>query len=240
MQCGWCEAVNDLKHQQPLAAAAAAAAAQPALTPPVWQTNTGDQWHQQQGTFDYYSHQQHQWQQQQQHWQPPAVWQPGHVTFPAGSSITSGARRGRAKTCWSAALALWRWVVVGLVLVLVGSIAGCGIVTLLPLICTTWPTYLPNVAFALLLLFQIMWNYSIAVLRPAGRVSDFVTPPPRTPEGVVSQGGLQHWSWCPHCQAPKPPHAHHCKSCGTCIFGMDHRECVLCVHRQLVHGAAAP
>jgi palmitoyltransferase len=119
---------------------------------------------------------------------------------------------------------LWRWVVVALVVFLVGSITGCGVITLLPLICTTWATYLPNMAFALLLLFQIVWNYAAAVLRPAGRVSDFVSLPVRTPGGSVLQGGLQHWSWCLHCQAAKPPQAHHCNSCGTCVYAMDHRK----------------
>jgi hypothetical protein len=117
---------------------------------------------------------------------------------------------------------VWRWVVVALVLLLVSSIAGCGVVTLLPLICSSWWTYLLNLALALLLLFQILFNYAAAVMRPAGRVSDHAAPPLRSPNGSVAQGALQHWSWCRYCAAAKPPQAHHCKACGTCVVQMDH------------------
>ena len=28
--------------------------------------------------------------------------------------------------------------------------------------------------------------------------------------------------WCKQCQLPKPPRAHHCKSCGKCVLKLDH------------------
>lgn len=218
LQCGWCEAINDLK-QQPL------------LLPQQigsWAPPRQAEHHQQ---HDYYTQQQLQWQQQQQ--LQPAIWHPKQELAAAGGSSGHGSthkssRRSPWPRCWAVLLAAWRWVVVALVLALVGSIAGCGIITLLPLVCTTWATYLPNVSIALLLLFQILFNYAAAVLRPAGRVSEFFGPPPRTADGEVPPGGLQHWSWCQHCQAAKPPRTHHCQSCGTCVVQMDHRESLSC------------
>ena len=229
-QCGWCEAINDLKQQ------------------PLHQSQGPMQHdHQQQHALDYYTQQQLLWQGplqlQPAVWQhsgpqqlgteegrhqhsQPAVWQPRqeHGAGAAGSSnSSSSSRRGRRR--WlRVLLAVWRWLVVALVLALVGSIAGCGIVMLLPMVCTTWPTYLPNVSLALLLLVQILFNYAAAVLQPAGRVADFHGPPPRTADGTVPRAGLQHWSWCQACQAAKPPHTHHCNTCGTCVVQMDHRE----------------
>lgn len=230
-QCGWCEAINDLK-QQPL----------------HYVSEPHQHNHHQQHALDYYTQQQHQWEGplglQPAIWQPswvqqrntagaaapqqpdPAVWQPQqqHSIRVRGSSHQGGSSRRGWRRWWRVLLAAWRWMVVALVLVLVGSIAGCGIITLLPLVCTTWPTYIPNVSLALLLLFQILFNYAAAVLRPAGRVSDFFGPPLRTADGTVPRAGLQYWSWCQACQAAKPPHTHHCKTCGTCVVQMDHRE----------------
>lgn len=188
---------------------------------------------------DYYTQQQLQWQQQQQ--LQPAIWQPRQELPSTGGTSSystnqrSSSRHSLWSRCWPFLLAAWRWVVVALVLTLVFSIAGFGIGTLLPLVCSTWLTYLPNVSLALLLLFQILFNYAAAVLQPAGRVSDYFSPPPRTSDGDVPQGGLQYWSWCQHCQAAKPPRVHHCKACGTCVVQMDHRECCWCRGYSVAH-----
>jgi palmitoyltransferase len=131
-----------------------------------------------------------------------------------------------------------RWCAVAMVLLLITSMAGCGILTLLPLLCTTWPTYAPNLLVAVLLLLEICFNYAAAVAQHAGRVSDHTSPPPaRSPDGYVPQGSLQHWSWCMHCQAAKPPQAHHCRTCRSCVVNMVcSRACLsgwlLCMRRQ--------
>lgn len=230
-KCGWCGAVNNL-NQQPVLAYSTPQHI-PLSPQSAWQGQQGEQalQHDQQGfqhasreqqppAYDYYCEQQHKWQQQQQQWQPS-------VLLPLNGMCTPSNRSSQRSRCswrklWAAVLRLWRWMVVALVVLLISSIAGCGIVTLLPLICTTWPTYLPNASLAVLLLFQIGFNYAASVLQPAGRVSDHVSPPARTAEGFVAQDSLLHWTWCRHCQAAKPPQAHHCRACGACVVNMDH------------------
>ncbi|KAG6391079.1 hypothetical protein SASPL_148828 [Salvia splendens] len=39
---------------------------------------------------------------------------------------------------------------------------------------------------------------------------------------AVGQGGLQNYAFCHYCSKPKSPLVHHCRSCGTCVLGMDH------------------
>ncbi|KAI3698361.1 hypothetical protein L2E82_41855 [Cichorium intybus] len=38
----------------------------------------------------------------------------------------------------------------------------------------------------------------------------------------VGRGGLDDYNFCHLCSKPKPPSAHHCRSCGMCVLDMDH------------------
>ncbi|XP_078448534.1 protein S-acyltransferase 11-like [Wolffia australiana] len=39
---------------------------------------------------------------------------------------------------------------------------------------------------------------------------------------AVSKGSLEDFNFCSYCSRPKPPRAHHCRSCGMCVMDMDH------------------
>merc|ERR1711933_647064 len=77
-------------------------------------------------------------------------------------------------------------------------------------------------AVAILLEFQILWNYFVTVL----------TLPSSPRKGVefgtqraAENYRLQDFTLCRRCDAPRPPAAHHCSACGRCIHDLDH-HCV--------------
>ncbi|XP_010940329.1 protein S-acyltransferase 11 [Elaeis guineensis] len=39
---------------------------------------------------------------------------------------------------------------------------------------------------------------------------------------IVAKGDLENYTFCMYCAKPKPPRAHHCRSCRTCVLDMDH------------------
>uniref|UniRef100_A0A0V0J303 Palmitoyltransferase n=1 Tax=Schistocephalus solidus TaxID=70667 RepID=A0A0V0J303_SCHSO len=61
------------------------------------------------------------------------------------------------------------------------------------------------------LLAQIVVHFVGGVWREAGRV-----PQPLVPQEAPG------WSMCSRCQVPRPPRAHHCSVCGSCVLMMDH------------------
>jgi hypothetical protein len=122
----------------------------------------------------------------------------------------------------SACMTGCRWAVVALAVLLVASIAGTGIFLLLPQLCTTWSTYLPNLAVSIYLCISVAVNYTASVLQSPGRVSECVPLPPRGPHGQVLQGSYELFSFCKHCRAAKPPAVHHCSACRHCVVDMDH------------------
>ncbi|KAK7521716.1 palmitoyltransferase with autoacylation activity Pfa4 [Phyllosticta citriasiana] len=77
------------------------------------------------------------------------------------------------------------------------------------------------------LIFGVTFSHIRAWMADPGRVPQGWTPgpvrvygeKPKTDKEEVPQGGNR---WCSKCEAPKPPRAHHCKTCGRCIPKMDH------------------
>ncbi|KAL9254157.1 S-acyltransferase 11-like protein, partial [Drosera capensis] len=39
---------------------------------------------------------------------------------------------------------------------------------------------------------------------------------------VIGRHDLDNYKFCNFCKKPKPPRAHHCRSCGMCVLDMDH------------------
>ncbi|KAG0455133.1 hypothetical protein HPP92_024425 [Vanilla planifolia] len=39
---------------------------------------------------------------------------------------------------------------------------------------------------------------------------------------VVGKDSLENFTFCAYCEKPKPPRAHHCRSCRICVLDMDH------------------
>ena len=68
------------------------------------------------------------------------------------------------------------------------------------------------------LAFNTLFNYCNAALVEAG-------PLPQIAWGSVefiTQGALEGHRFCSVCERPKPPRAHHCRACKTCVLDMDH------------------
>lgn len=59
--------------------------------------------------------------------------------------------------------------------------------------------------------------------------------PGRVPTRIDTKQGCIGYQWCHVCDALKPPQAHHCRRCGTCILELDH-HCVYtgntCIGRE--------
>lgn len=78
--------------------------------------------------------------------------------------------------------------------------------------------------------WNILWNYAMAITNQAGGVKIVSVSKPGVP--VTAKDGLwgagdqaslpPGFGWCRHCNGPKPPRAHHCSVCGTCVLKMDH------------------
>ncbi|KAJ7535480.1 hypothetical protein O6H91_12G035600 [Diphasiastrum complanatum] len=71
---------------------------------------------------------------------------------------------------------------------------------------------------AAILSFNTLINYCLAVLIPAGH-------PPHIAWGrvdLVGKGSLDGHRYCDFCKSPKPPQAHHCRTCSACVVDMDH------------------
>ncbi|EPS65405.1 hypothetical protein M569_09371, partial [Genlisea aurea] len=117
----------------------------------------------------------------------------------------------------------WRWFrdrcfVAIIVLFMMLFICG-GIWAVYPIVFSV--SYLFGVTqltIATILSILTLSSFSLAAFRPAGS-------PPAVVWGsypAVEKGGLENHTFCHHCVKPKPPRAHHCRSCGTCILDMDH------------------
>nr|ACG34055.1 DHHC zinc finger domain containing protein [Zea mays] len=61
-------------------------------------------------------------------------------------------------------------------------------------------------------------SYCLASLKCAGAPTDirWGSYP------VVGKGDLENYTFCTYCNKPKPPRAHHCRSCKMCVVDMDH------------------
>lgn len=97
---------------------------------------------------------------------------------------------------------------------------------------TTFPILFPSVSVGFffhstitaLLAFYTLFNYMLAAFIPAG-------PPPPVEWGqveVVDRGRLENYRFCDHCQKPKHPAAHHCRTCRACVMEMGHHCPFVC------------
>ncbi|XP_020593807.1 probable protein S-acyltransferase 16 isoform X4 [Phalaenopsis equestris] len=86
---------------------------------------------------------------------------------------------------------------------------------------------LGNAAIFTALAIMCLTTYAIAVIRDAGHVPSSFMPDIEDPQVVVHEikrkgGDLRY---CQKCSHYKPPRAHHCRVCKTCVLRMDH-HCV--------------
>ncbi|KAG6389244.1 hypothetical protein SASPL_150708 [Salvia splendens] len=75
-----------------------------------------------------------------------------------------------------------------------------------------------HLAITVILSLCTLSSFCLSAFQPAG-------VPPIIIWGsypAVGQGGLQNYAFCHYCSKPKSPLVHHCRSCGTCVLGMDH------------------
>jgi hypothetical protein len=75
-----------------------------------------------------------------------------------------------------------------------------------------------------ILAFNTLFNFCVAAFSSAG-------PSPHIEWGkyeLVGRKALEGYRFCGHCNLPKPPNAHHCRSCGACVVDMDHHCPFVC------------
>ena len=76
-------------------------------------------------------------------------------------------------------------------------------------------------ALLAVLVANVYFNYSCAVLRSPGEAAR-LRPPPPPPGPAVARGSLEGFRFCAPCAAPKHPRDHHCRVCRRCVVEMDH------------------
>ncbi|CAI5510473.1 unnamed protein product [Closterium sp. Naga37s-1] len=163
---------------------------------------------------------------------------PGVASFPASAATESEKplRRRRCRAC----MAAWDMLVLTVVILLISFIIVGGILTTFPIICPLHPPFshhyppppprllpvplpfLLHALITLLLSLQTVFNFLCSALLPAGPVTRVAFGSADMP--TVSAGSFDGWQLCRRCDPPraKPPGAHHCSSCGTCVMDMDH------------------
>lgn len=73
------------------------------------------------------------------------------------------------------------------------------------------------------LYWRVIWHHP-------GRIPTIASDSTTTTTADLPQGKTSHmrkykymgYSWCRRCDFVKPPDAHHCRRCGTCIYNLDH------------------
>ncbi|WWC60858.1 uncharacterized protein I303_103434 [Kwoniella dejecticola CBS 10117] len=93
-----------------------------------------------------------------------------------------------------------------------------------------WPWYGREVSVDLLKLllpfnfcvFMVFWNYRLCVITPPGGVPTGYRPNLNAVEGLEVKKGNHAPRYCKTCEHFKPPRAHHCRQCRTCILKLDH------------------
>ncbi|KAK8944253.1 putative S-acyltransferase [Platanthera zijinensis] len=73
-------------------------------------------------------------------------------------------------------------------------------------------------AITAILAFTTISSFCLSAFKSAG------APVPITwgSYPVVGKNTLENYTFCTYCDTPKPPRAHHCRSCKMCIMDMDH------------------
>ncbi|KAL6755879.1 DHHC palmitoyltransferase-domain-containing protein [Haematococcus lacustris] len=134
-------------------------------------------------------------------------------------------RDQRRRTCFARlmrCLASMQWLVVALVFLLTCSIILLGVAYILPITCHGAPALFAasHVATATLT-FLILFNYAATILTSPGTVAECYLPPVKIGEAVPPLAFDNH-RFCYECQTFKPPDAHHCSTCRTCVVDLDH------------------
>lgn len=108
---------------------------------------------------------------------------------------------------------------VTLVFIIVTCIIYGGVWTVFPILFPSRSfSFFFHSAVTVLLAFNTMFNFLFAAFIRAGPV-----PPVEWGQvEVVNRGGLENYKFCSHCQKPKHPAAHHCRTCRACVMEMDH------------------
>nr|XP_019042469.1 palmitoyltransferase PFA4 [Kwoniella bestiolae CBS 10118]OCF21399.1 palmitoyltransferase PFA4 [Kwoniella bestiolae CBS 10118] len=66
--------------------------------------------------------------------------------------------------------------------------------------------------------FMVFWNYRLCVITPPGGVPTGWRPNLSSMEGLEVKKGNHAPRYCKTCEHYKPPRAHHCRQCKTCIL----------------------
>ncbi|ORY29956.1 DHHC palmitoyltransferase-domain-containing protein [Naematelia encephala] len=67
------------------------------------------------------------------------------------------------------------------------------------------------------LIFMVFWNYRLCVITPPGGVPQGWRPDMSSLDGMEVKRGSHAPRFCKMCEHYKPPRAHHCRQCKTCV-----------------------
>jgi len=111
-------------------------------------------------------------------------------------------------------------VMVAVALGLMVTIGLASFTILLPVVSTPFSAYWWwNLTCGLFLWLNLLFNYTMAAFTPPGSPT---APPGQHPFGGPPPPSYEEHQQCKKCNLIKPPRAHHCSICGTCILKMDH------------------
>ncbi|XP_024533860.1 protein S-acyltransferase 11 [Selaginella moellendorffii] len=134
-------------------------------------------------------------------------------------AVTLSKPRQRSSQRWRRCATIRDWSLVAVVLMIIALVTGGGIWTVYPVLYPqpTWSGCF-HIFIALSLAGATLASYSLAAFTPAGALA-------KVPWGSlqpIGKSALDGYTYCAYCECPKPPQAHHCRTCGTCVMDMDH------------------
>eukprot|EP01062_Namystynia_karyoxenos_P017514 TRINITY_DN16448_c0_g1_i1.p1 TRINITY_DN16448_c0_g1~~TRINITY_DN16448_c0_g1_i1.p1 ORF type:complete len:346 (+),score=78.19 TRINITY_DN16448_c0_g1_i1:116-1153(+) len=97
--------------------------------------------------------------------------------------------------------------------------------TILPFIVdASSPAGIAHLAVSVWCTFNVLFNHFMAAGKSPGHPDGRLLPPPgHAVEADMSKRPGEQWArFCQRCQQWKPPRAHHCPFCNTCVLKMDH------------------
>jgi hypothetical protein len=129
--------------------------------------------------------------------------------------------RARRRTCLKHLQTTFRWLIVGIVFLIIASVLTLGVTCLLPRVCWSYTSWVFHVSWVAALTFNVLFNYAACMWGSPGTVRSCVAP--AAPAGAqVPQQAYKDYTYCSACKYLKPPRVHHCRICRTCVVDMDH------------------
>jgi len=118
-------------------------------------------------------------------------------------------------------LSALKWAVVLFVTALASSIILLGATLVLPRTSPNTAMFILYHFLTWFFSFNVFFHFAACVFTTPGTVRNCYPMPVKVGE-PIPQGAFENFRFCPHCKHYKPPSAHHCNMCKTCVIELDH------------------